>query len=132
MYAPAYVSQLLLAAGFSLLKLMQTFLRQHDLDLQGASELLTRTVWAIRSMSVAENDLCERLAEVLAQVWKSSGPLSRPDVSINAAQRPLAANDGDVTASETSGRIDDSMQLKVRCRMSMSIVFDSVWRWRQN
>ena len=132
MYAPAYVSQLLLAAGFSLLKLMQTFLRQHDLDLQGASELLTRTVWAIRSMSVAENDLCERLAEVLAQVWKSSGPLSRPDVSINAAQRPLAANDGDVTPSETSGRIDDSMQLKVRCRMSMSIVFDSVWRWRQN
>ena len=119
MYAPSYVSQWLLAAGFSLLKLMQTFLDQHGLDLQGASELLTRTVWAIRSMSVTENDLAERLAEVLAQIWKSGGPSGGPNANINPnldSNRP----------------VDNSMQLKVRCRMSMSLVFDSVWRWRQN
>lgn len=111
-YAPSYIFYMMLAAGFSLLKLMQTFLGQHDLDLQGASEVLTRTVWAIRSMSVSENDLAERLAEVLAQIWKSGEPAAR----------------------EANGErhSDDSLVLKVRCRMSMSLVFDSVWRWRRN
>ncbi|KPI37047.1 uncharacterized protein AB675_3638 [Cyphellophora attinorum] len=28
--------------------------------------------------------------------------------------------------------VDDSLQLRVKCRMSMSLVFDSVWRWRKN
>tara|TARA_R110002060_G_scaffold36060_4_gene46941 strand:- start:262 stop:513 length:252 start_codon:yes stop_codon:yes gene_type:complete len=27
--------------------------------------------------------------------------------------------------------VDDSLQLKVRCRMSMSLMFDSIWRWRE-
>ena len=31
----------------------------------------------------------------------------------------------------TSESTDSSLQLKVRCRMSMSLVFDSVWRWRE-
>ncbi|KKK14362.1 hypothetical protein ARAM_006053 [Aspergillus rambellii] len=28
--------------------------------------------------------------------------------------------------------MDDSLMLKVRCRMSMSLLFDSVWRWRED
>ncbi|KAJ5163216.1 uncharacterized protein N7500_005046 [Penicillium coprophilum] len=28
--------------------------------------------------------------------------------------------------------VDDSLRLKVRCRMSMSLLFDSVWRWRED
>jgi len=28
--------------------------------------------------------------------------------------------------------LDDSLQLKVRCRMSMSLLYDSVWRWRED
>ena len=32
---------------------------------------------------------------------------------------------------ETQVQPDDSLQLKVRCRHSMSLVFDSVWRWRE-
>ncbi|EDN08000.1 hypothetical protein HCAG_04510 [Histoplasma mississippiense (nom. inval.)] len=31
------------------------------------------TIWAIRSMSVSSNDLPERLAEVLAQMWRTGG-----------------------------------------------------------
>lgn len=27
--------------------------------------------------------------------------------------------------------VDGRLQLKVRCRMSMSLVFDSIWRWRE-
>lgn len=111
-HATNYIFHMMLAAGFSLLKLMHNFLDQHELDVQGASNLLSRTVWALHTMSVVENDLAERLAEVLAQVWKTS--------------KPSPAN------SATNGEADDSLQLKVKCRMSMSLVFDSVWRWRRN
>jgi hypothetical protein len=104
---------MMLAAGFSLLKLMHNFLGEHNLDIEGASQLLSRTVWALRSMSVSENDLAERLAEVLAQVWKTG------KTSVNGN------GNGD-------GVVDDSLQLKVKCRMSVSLVFDSVWRWRQS
>ncbi|EXJ76876.1 hypothetical protein A1O3_10521 [Capronia epimyces CBS 606.96] len=114
-HATNYIFHMMLAAGFSLLKLMHNFLSEHELDINGASGLLSRTVWALRSMSVAENDLAERLAEVLAQVWKSGKVRVEPN-RINIGE----------------GDIDDSLQLKVKCRMSMSLVFDSVWRWRRN
>ncbi len=29
-------------------------------------------------------------------------------------------------------KVDDSLQLKIRCRHSMSLVFDSIWRWRED
>jgi hypothetical protein len=35
------------------------------------------------------------------------------------------------SSNETRTIIDDSLQLKVRCRMSMSLVFDTIWRWRE-
>ena len=63
-------------------------------------------------ISVAPNDLPIRLAEVLSQLWKSSGAGSKQP-------RP------------TSSAMENSLQLKVKCRMSMSLVFDSVWRWRE-
>ncbi len=109
-----FIFHMMLAAGFSLLKLMHNFLSQVEVDTRGASELLTRTLWALRSMSVVENDLAERLAEVLAQVWKSGRVRAEPTHNI-----------GDQS-------YDDSLQLRVKCRMSMSLVFDSVWRWRKN
>jgi len=114
-----YIFHMMLAAGFSLLKLMHYFLPQHNLDMQGANGLLTRTLWALRSASVLENDLAERLSEVLAQVCKS-GPAKPTEHNQNA---------GSAAPSEEPS---DELQLKVRCRMSMSLVFDAVWRWRKN
>jgi hypothetical protein len=112
--ATNYIFYMMLAAGFSLLKLMHNFLSQVEADTAGAQELLTRTLWALRNMSVVENDLAERLSEVLAQVWKSGRVRAEPSHNVG------------------EGSYDDSLQLKVRCRMSMSLVFDSVWRWRKN
>ena len=113
-YGTNYIFHMMLAAGFSLLKLMHNFLSQHELDMRGASDLLTRTLFALRSMSTSDDDLAERLAEVLAQVWKSGRVRAEPSHSIGELNR------------------DDSLQLKVKCRMSVSLVFDSVWRWRKN
>lgn len=115
-YGTNYIFQMMLAAGFALLKLHNSFLQQVGLDSEKekARNLFSKTIWALRSMSVQENDLAQRLAEVLAQVWRGS--------------RAAAEKNGmDVAPAY----IDDSMQLKVRCRMSVSLVYDSVWRWRE-
>lgn len=113
-YGTNYIFHMMLAAGFSLLKLMHNFLSEHEIDTQGASTLLRRTIWALRSMSTVDNDLAERLAEVLHQVWKSGRVRAEPSNNMGESS------------------VDDSLQLRVKCRMSMSLVFDSVWRWRKN
>lgn len=110
-YSTNYILQMIIAAGFSLLKLMNSFFARH-VDFEYGRTLFNRTIQAIRSISVFTNDLPNRLAEVLAQLWRSSGAGSRLSIATNDS-------------------IDSSLQLKVKCRMSMSLVFDSVWRWRE-
>jgi hypothetical protein len=109
-YTPYYVYQMMVAAGCTLLKLCKSFFASH-IDMEYTRHLFNRTIWAIRGVSASSNDLPERLAEVLAQMWRLGG----------ATQR-----------SNNSTDLDDSLRLKVRCRMSMSLLFDSVWRWRED
>lgn len=110
-YSTNYILQMIIAAGFTLLKLLNSFFAAY-VDLEYGRDLFNRTIWAIRSISVGTNDLPSRLAEVLVQLWKSSGA-------------------GSKKAQPTSDAMENSLQLKVKCRMSMSLVFDSVWRWRE-
>lgn len=110
-YTPYYVYQMMVAAGCTLLKLSKSFFSNH-IDMEYTKTLFNRTIWAIRGVSVSGNDLPERLAEVLAQMWRLGV----------TSQRPAMSNSD----------VDDSLRLKVRCRMSMSLLFDSVWRWRED
>lgn len=110
-YSTNYILQMIIAAGFTLLKLLNSFFANH-IDFEHGRSLFNQSIYAIRKISVRTNDLPSRLAEVLAQLWKGSGASSR--------QMP----NGNATS-------DNSLQLKVKCRMSMSLVFDSVWRWRE-
>ncbi len=111
-YVSNYILQMIIAAGFTLMKLLNSFFANH-IDLEYGKSLFNRTIWAIRDISVTPNDLPSRLAEVLAQLWRGGGAGSRAGVN------------GD-------GTVDSSLQLKVRCRMSVSHVFDAVWRWRED
>ena len=105
-----YILQMIIAAGFSLLKLLNSFFACH-VDLVYGRSLFNQTIWAIRSISVITNDLPSRLAEVLAQLWRGGG--------------------AGLKIPRESSSVDSSLQLKVKCRMSMSLVYDSVWRWRE-
>ncbi|KAJ5903169.1 hypothetical protein N7504_005552 [Penicillium tannophilum] len=108
-YSPYYVYQMMVAAGCTLLKMSKSFFAAH-IDMEYTKNLFNRTIWAIRGVSASNNDLPERLAEVLAQMWRLG------------SQRSATSNSD----------VDDSLRLKVRCRMSMSLLFDSVWRWRED
>jgi len=108
-YTSNYISQMIVAAGFVLLKLLQSFFAT-QIDYERGRQLFHKTIQAIRGMSVIANDLSWRLAELMAQMW-------------NGAMR--------VKPQSQSEAMDGSLQLKVRCRHSMSLVFDSIWRWRE-
>ena len=103
-----YMVQMILAGGFTLLKLLNSFFKAHT-DIDYARSLFNQTIQAIRKTSIYNNDLPARLAEVLAQLWRSYGAGMR----------------------ETPTEADDSLQLRVRARLSASVVHDSVWRWRE-
>ena len=111
-YSTNYILQMMIAAGFTLLKLLSSFFANY-VDLEYGKGLFTRTITAIRLISAQENDLPSRFAEVLAQFWRASGAGSKKPTQI------------------TSDASENSLQLKVKCRMSMSLVYDSAWRWRE-
>jgi hypothetical protein len=114
-YATNYVQQMLVAAGFALLKLMRSFFAKTTSDFDRGRALFHRTITAIRATSVLDNDLQWRLAELMAQMWNGA----------RLEQHISSYRDND------NLEIDDSLQLKVRCRHSMSLVYDSIWRWRE-
>lgn len=105
---------MMLAAGFALFKLLNSFFIV-NVDREYGRNLFYRAIRAIRNMSVISNDLPQRLAEVLTQLWKASGEGFKYE------------DDSD----RLRGSVDHNVQLKVRCRMSMSLLYDSVWRWRE-
>lgn len=107
-YASRHIVMMILAAGFALMKLLNSFFARH-IDVTTSKALFSNSIRGIRSTSITNNDLPARLAEVLAQLWHSYGAGMRP----------------------RTGPIDASLQLKVKSRMSMSLVYDSVWRWRE-
>ncbi|EGE01632.1 C6 zinc finger domain-containing protein [Trichophyton equinum CBS 127.97] len=121
-YCSNYIYQMILAAGFSLFKLCNSFFAVH-IDMSYTKSLFSRTISTLRHISVMNNDLPQRLAEVLAQMWRMNGVGSR-----NNQQSQDQRHQGESNSSDTG----DSLMLKVRCRMSMSLVFDSVWRWRED
>ncbi|KAK3676595.1 hypothetical protein LTR78_003369 [Recurvomyces mirabilis] len=116
LFMPRYIEQMMLGAAVTLLKLLNSFYASH-VDIPAGRTLFSKTVAALRELSVRSNDLPQRLAEVLAQLWQSSG----------ATEQKLF--NGDLGPTRTVP--DESLQLRVRCRSSLSLLYDAIWRWRQ-
>lgn len=115
-FATNYIQQMLVAAGFALLKLVCSFFGK-SIDFERGRLLFHQTITAIRSTSVVQNDLNWRLAELMVQMWNGA----------RGNQKKVQGYQNDDTVQE----IDDSLQLRVRCRHSMSLVYDSIWHWRE-
>lgn len=115
-FVPRYIEQMMLAASVTLLKILTSFYASH-VDVDHGRNLFFGTVTALRKLSVRSNDLPQRLAEVMAQLWQASG----------ASEAGVFKGDG----SDMSRDHDDSLQLKVRCRSSLSVLYDAIWRWRE-
>ncbi|GAB1211236.1 hypothetical protein ATERTT37_000349 [Aspergillus terreus] len=101
-HATNYILQMIVSAAFALMKLLKSNFSRH-IDFEHGKLLFNGAISAIRRISVMDHDRPVRLADILAQMWNAGAPEAG----------------------------EDSLLLKVRCRMSMSHVYDTVWRWRQ-
>lgn len=88
-HTPYHIMQLALAAGFALLKLLNSDFSAR-LPSEGRQYVL-QTVEALRKSKVETNDLLDRFAEVLAQLWKES---SRGRSLHSMSQSPVVSNPG--------------------------------------
>lgn len=113
MHLPRYIEQMMLAGATTLLKLLNSFYASH-VDIPSGRTLFSKTVSCLRQLSVRSNDLPQRLAEVMAQLWQTSG-----------------ASEQRLFPDTLSKQADESLQLRVRCRSSLSVLYDAIWRWRQ-
>lgn len=148
LFVPYYILQMSLAAGFALLKLLNSDFAAR-LPVEQGRKYVLQTVEVLRKAKVWPNDLLDRFAEVLAQLWKES---SRGRSLHSMSQSPSLSNTGmsafnhhfqqqqqqqQLVQSPTqqrrssTGLHDDPLGLIVRSRKSMSVVFDCVWRWRE-
>ncbi|KAL2866019.1 transcription factor domain-containing protein [Aspergillus lucknowensis] len=101
-HATNYILQMIISAAFALMKLLKSDFQRH-IDFEHGKLLFNGAISALRRISVMDHDRPVRLADILAQMWNAGAP---------------------------EGPGDDTLLLKVRCRMSMSHVYDTVWRWR--
>lgn len=136
--------QMALAAGFALLKLLNSDFAS-KLPADKGRQFVLQTVDSLRKAKVWSNDLLDRFAEVLAQLWKES---SRGRSLHSMSQSPSLSNAGMNSMFNhhnqqqhqqllqehrrgSAGMLDDPLGLIIRSRMSMSVVFDCAWRWRE-
>jgi hypothetical protein len=102
-HCPNYIFQMILASGFAVLRLSTSPMSEY-IDSASSRTTFNSAIFALRKISVSNNDLPGRLADVLAQL-KARGNREKRDWQ--------------------------NLQPNVRSRMSMSITFDSLWEWRK-
>ena len=107
-YSPWPTAQIFIAATFIILKIIRNDYLSSFVDLVPGRELFYAAMGAIQLFSVARNDLPSKFAAVL-QVLATTAP-----------------------AEVIGGHGQDGLRLAVRSRDSMSVVFDSLWRWREH
>lgn len=105
-HCPFFYSQAFVCASFIVLRILNSGY-QSLLDVNDGNVLLNSAISALRKMSVANNDLPARLSDVIGFFCSLSD------------HRPM------------SGQTTDGLQLRVRNRLSMSVVYDSLREWRR-
>ncbi|KAL7928938.1 hypothetical protein V8C35DRAFT_207216 [Trichoderma chlorosporum] len=106
-YCPFFCYQVFVSAAFIILKVMMNGYFEKLLDVAAGKRLLDAAISSLRKMSVANNDLPGRLSDVIGFFC------TLPDPHV------------------ISGDSIDDLRLRVRNRLSMSIVYDSLWEWRK-
>jgi transcriptional regulatory protein LEU3 len=102
----SFVDRTITLAGFSILKLCRSPLAQH-LDLASGEQAFFQAVQFTKNVSMQAGDIGMRTAHIMNDLWNSSRVFRRKD-----------------------GRVD-SLTLRLRTRLSMSISYDMFWYWRE-
>ena len=102
----SFVDRTICLAGFSILRLVRSPLAQH-LDLAAGEQAFFQAVQFLKSVSLQPGDIGMRTALIMHDLWNSNKVFRRND-----------------------GRIE-SLGLRLRTRLSMSVSYDMFWYWRE-
>ena len=102
----SFVDRTICLAGFSILRLVRSPLAQH-LDLAAGEQAFFQAVQFLKSVSLQPGDIGMRTALIMHDLWNSNKVFRRKD-----------------------GRIE-SLGLRLRTRLSMSVSYDMFWYWRE-
>jgi transcriptional regulatory protein LEU3 len=105
-FCTTYIHRSLTLAALSILKLSRSGLAQY-LDLASGEMAYFACVSILKADSLKYNDLAARGAMILTQLWTSENVFRTPTGTV------------------------DGLALRVRSRLSMSIMFDCFWYWRE-
>ncbi|KAF1927574.1 C6 zinc finger domain-containing protein [Didymella exigua CBS 183.55] len=102
----SFVDRTICLAGFSILRLVRSPLAQH-LDLTAGEQAYFQAVEFLKNVSMQSGDVEIRTALIMNELWNSNKVFRRRD-----------------------GRIE-SLGLRLRTRLSMSVTYDMFWYWRE-
>ncbi|KAF2729375.1 C6 zinc finger domain-containing protein [Polyplosphaeria fusca] len=104
--SPSFFERTLVLSGFAVLKIVRSSLAQH-LDRQAGEAAYFSVVQFCQKLSMKSGDLGARAAAIMTNLWSSNKVFRRKDGSI------------------------ESLGLRLRTRLSMSVNFDMFWYWRE-
>jgi transcriptional regulatory protein LEU3 len=107
-YCPFFCYQTFVCAAFTILRILSNGFFRTVIDVEAGNALIETAIRTLRVISIANNDLPARLGDVIAFFCSLSDPTAL----------------GGVEAKEV--RLS-----QVRNRLSMSVVYDCLWTWRQ-
>ncbi|KAF3927947.1 hypothetical protein ABW20_dc0108594 [Dactylellina cionopaga] len=134
-YCPVYIYQMFTCAAFTMLKVLRSSYFNRYLDVETGIKGFNSALGCLRNISIADNDLPARMADVLTQLWecgtlsfdRGSATGGSVDGSISAAVSTAEREEG----GEGGETLHAGWDLRIRSRMSMSVVYDSLWKWRE-
>jgi len=102
----SFVDRTICLAGFTILRLVRSPIAQH-LDLASGEQAFFQAVQFLKNVSLQPEDIGMRTALIMHDLWNSNKVFRRKD-----------------------GRIE-SLGLRLRTRLSMSVSYDMFWYWRE-
>ncbi|KAK9481145.1 hypothetical protein V1514DRAFT_274444, partial [Lipomyces japonicus] len=111
LYLPLFIQLAVVLAGFTIFKVQFSKLGR-ALDPTSAKRHFATAITILRKSSIKDNDLPIRISTIMFQVWK------------------LFSKDKSNSIRDGQSGIQ-SLNLKLRSRMATSVMFDSIWVWRE-
>ncbi|OJJ53491.1 hypothetical protein ASPSYDRAFT_212411 [Aspergillus sydowii CBS 593.65] len=105
---PFFCYQMFVSASCVILRVLKNGHFDAAVDVNSGKALLNSAILALRKISVANNDLPARLSDVIAFLYSQRGIRGVP------------------------GDPPHSLRPRVLNRLSMSVVYDSLWEWREH
>ncbi|KAJ6256427.1 hypothetical protein Dda_8928 [Drechslerella dactyloides] len=134
-YCPVYIYQMFTCAAFTMLKVIRSSYFNRYLDVEAGVKGFNDALGGLRNISVADNDLPARMSDVLTQLWECN------TLGLDRASTTAGSVDGSVSGAisvtereevtEGGETLHAGWDLRIRSRMSMSVVYDSLWKWRE-